>query len=70
MITQYKPADNRALAGKVSTQEIAMSHPIFQRTIFTCSPAPIPIIEELATWVVLTGLPSKLALMITITEEN
>jgi hypothetical protein len=47
MITQYKPADNRALAGMVSTQEIAMSRRIFQRTLFTRSPAPTPITEEL-----------------------
>jgi len=59
MINQYIPAANRAVAGMVSSQAVAISRTTPQRTLLTRSAAPTPIMDELTTWVVLTGPPTS-----------
>src|SRR4030042_5278647 len=67
---QYKPAATSAVAGIVSTQAVAISLPTPQRTLFFLSAAPTPMIDELTTWVVLTGPPINDAPNITTDEDN
>ena len=44
--------------GMVTTQVLTISLAVFQRTALGRSEAPIPIMEELTTWVVETGAPT------------
>src|SRR4030043_171475 len=67
---QYKPAATSAVAGIVSTQAVAISLPTPQRPLFFLSAAPTPMIDELTTWVVLTGPPTKEAPRMTTDEDN
>jgi hypothetical protein len=68
--SQYKPAATKAETGMVNSQAMARSPTTPQRTLFTRSAAPTPMMDELTTCVVLTGPPSKEALRITATEAS
>ncbi len=57
-------AINAAL-GIVINHDRTMSFTVFQFTAFALSPAPVPMIDELTIWEVLTGLPRELAVMMT-----
>lgn len=56
---------NKAVAGMVISQAIAICPANPQRTMFNRSAAPAPTMDELITWVVLTGPPNKAALKMT-----
>lgn len=70
MISQYTPADNKALAGIVINQAVKMSPATLHRTLLTRSAEPTPMIAELTTWDVLTGTPKREAARITIPEVS
>ena len=67
---QYNPAAKSAVAGIVRTQAVTISLPTPQRTLFIRSAAPTPKMDELTTWVVLTGPPINDAPKITTEEDN
>lgn len=68
MMTQYMPAATSAVAGIVNNQAVAISCATPQRTLFSRSAAPTPIMAELTTCVVLTGPPTIEAPRITIAD--
>lgn len=70
MMIQNIPAATKAVAGMVSSQAVAISWATVQRTLFTLSAAPAPMIEELTTCVVLTGPPNSDAVKITTADAN
>ena len=65
MITQYTPAETKALAGMVMNQAVTISSATLQRTLPKLSEAPTPMIAELTTCDVLTGNPKNEAPRIT-----
>ena len=56
--------------GMVTTQVLTISLAVFQRTALGRSEAPIPMMEELTTWVVDTGAPITEAAKITAPEVS
>ena len=67
---QYTPAAISAVAGMVNSQAVAISRATPQRTLFTLSPAPTPMMDELTTCVVLTGPPMSEAPRMTVDEAS
>src|SRR5512137_61473 len=70
MMTQYKTAATRAVNGMVNSQAVAISCATPQRTLFTRSAEPTPMMDELTTWVVETGPPTSEAPRMTIAEAS
>jgi len=70
MITQYNPAAMSAVEGMVKSQAVAISWATPQRTLLTRSAAPAPIMDELTTWVVLTGPPTSEAPRMTVADAS
>jgi len=64
------PAASRAETGIVSSQATASSPATVQRTFDTRSAEPVPMIDELTTWVVRTGPPSSAAPRITLAVDG
>jgi hypothetical protein len=56
--------------GMVTTHLLTISLTVFQRTALGRSEAPIPMMEELTTWVVETGAPTNEAAKITTPEVS
>ena len=67
---QYNPAAKSAVEGIVNTQAVTMSLPTPHRTLFFLSAAPTPMMDELTTWVVLTGPPINDAPSMTTVDDN
>jgi hypothetical protein len=64
-ISEYNPAESRAVAGIVKSQAIAISPATSHLTLFSRSAAPTPMMVVLTTWVVDTGPPTSEADKIT-----
>ncbi len=56
--------------GRVSTQAVIILPAIPQRTADSRLVAPIPMIAELAQWVVLTGMPKCEATSMTVAADT
>lgn len=69
-MSQYTPAETKALAGMVTIHAVIISSATLQRTFPKLSEEPTPMIAELTTCEVLTGNPKKDALRITKLEVN